>query len=273
MAELPELEILRKQMGDVLTGRTVSSAEATQPKCLNIAPSAFCELVIGRRVGAVERRGKWLVVELQPDHSLLMCPGMGFDLWYYAPGAAIPPKYQLRLEMDDGSGFTCRFWWFGYLRLYQSSDVDGCDEIAKLGPNPMAINAGEFEEIVMRHPRSTVKSLMLDQGKLSGIGNAYSHDILWTAGLHPSRKLGTLSAQEIVGYLAAMKDVLSRAIRLGGIEDDFFREGGNHSDWEGFSLIGYKEGKPCPRCGLAIEKIKTGATASFVCPGCQPSQR
>ncbi len=142
-------------------------------------------------------------------------------------------------------------------------------ETAKLGPSPLEISCEEFSAIARAYPRGTVKSLLLDQEKLSGIGNAYAHDILWQARLHPQRKLGSLSQAELERYYEGMRKVLRRALELGGVETDFYRTGGNLNEWETFMLVGYKQGKPCPRCGTPIELIKTGATKTYVCPKCQ----
>lgn len=269
MAELPELTILQRQMNEALSGRTIAEVELLQEKCLNVPVEEAVATLSGRRVSAVSRRGKWLYLHLEPELYLLLNLGMGADLWHYGPGAQRPEKYQVRIGLDDGSGFTCRFWWFGYVRLLTPDKLPSFKETAKLGPSPLAVSAAEFAAIARRTPRSTVKSLIMDQEKLSGIGNAYAHDVLWEAKLHPQRKLGSLSDDELSRYHQAVATVMERAIGLGGLETDFFRGQGNLQDAGRLFLIGYKEGKPCPRCGTAIEKIKTGSTAGFICPTCQ----
>ncbi|MEW6230666.1 MAG: zinc finger domain-containing protein [Bacillota bacterium] len=103
------------------------------------------------------------------------------------------------------------------------------------------------------------------------MGNAYAHDILWEARLHPQRKLGSLTEDELRRYHQAIQSILNRGIEKGGLETDFYRSGGNLGKWKEFLLVGYKQGEPCPRCGTAIEEIKTGATKTFICPKCQVS--
>ncbi|HYF79467.1 MAG TPA: DNA-formamidopyrimidine glycosylase family protein [Symbiobacteriaceae bacterium] len=269
MAELPELTILQQQMNQALSDRMITEVELLQEKCLNVPVAEAVALLTGRRVSAVSRRGKWLYLQLDAELYLLLNLGMGADLWHYAPGAERPAKYQIRIGLDDGSGFTCRFWWFGYVRLLTAAELPSFKETAKLGPSPLEVSADEFAAIARRTPRSPVKSLIMDQEKLSGIGNAYAHDVLWEAGLHPQRKLGSLSDAELARYHRAIVTVMERAIALGGLETDFFRGQGNLQDAGRLFLIGYKEGKPCPRCGTAIVKIKTGSTAGFICPSCQ----
>lgn len=269
MAELPEITILKQQMNDILSGRTVNLAEALQEKCLNVTPEAFTQAVTGRRIKEVTSKGKWLFFHLDQDYYILLNLGMGADLLYYEPGAKLPAKYQFRMELDDGAGFTCRFWWFGYVRLLTEDELTENKETAKLGPSPMDISADEFAAIAAKNAKRPAKSLILEQDKLSGIGNAYAHDILWAARLHPKRKLGTLSCEEIERYHEGISQIVLRAIEMGGLEPDFYGKGGNMKTWDRLFIVGYKAGKPCPECGTLIEKIKTGSTATFLCPKCQ----
>ncbi|HWI66093.1 MAG TPA: DNA-formamidopyrimidine glycosylase family protein [Symbiobacteriaceae bacterium] len=272
MAELPELTILQQQMDAALAGRSIAQVEILQEKCLNVPVGQAVSTLTGRQITAVTRRGKWLYLHLDGALFLLLNLGMGADLWHYPSGAVLPEKYQLRIGLDDGTGFTCRFWWFGYIRLLTAAELDGFKETAKLGPSPLAVTAAELAAIARRTPRSTAKSLIMDQEKLSGIGNAYAHDILWEAQIHPQRKLGALTDAELGRYHAAIAQVVNRAISLGGLETDFHRAQGNLSDAGRLFRIGYKEGKPCPRCGTAIAKIQTGSTATFICPQCQTAE-
>jgi formamidopyrimidine-DNA glycosylase len=268
MAEWPELTILQRQMNEALSGRAVAGVEITQEKCLNIPVAQAREALAGSVIQEVSRVGKWLRLHLDGDRCLLLNLGMGADLWYYEPESPLPGKYQLRIHLDNGAGFTCRFWWFGYIRLLTGAELAVFPETAKLGPDPMTLSGEAFAAIARRSPRSTVKSLILDQTKVSGIGNAYAHDILWTARLHPQRRLGTLAEADLGRYHQAIRQVLNRGLELGGLENDFFNQGGNMANPD-FFLVGYREGKPCPACGTGIIKVQTGATATFLCPACQ----
>ncbi len=270
MAELPELTILQKQMHAALRGRRIDAVEITQPKCVNVPVRTAIAALTGKRITGVARRGKWLELCLDPPLHLLLNLGMGADLWHYRKGAALPPKYQVRLALQDGSGLTCRFWWFGHVHVLTPQQRQRHAPTARLGPSPLDLSPRALIELARRFPRSTVKSLILDQDKLSGIGNAYAHDILWRARLHPQRKLATLTDSEIGRCLGAIRFVVRRAIDKGGLEPDFFQRQGNMKTFARLFLVGYKERQPCPRCGAAIRKIRTGSTATFVCPACQP---
>jgi formamidopyrimidine-DNA glycosylase len=114
-----------------------------------------------------------------------------------------------------------------------------------------------------------LKALLLDQSRIAGIGNAYVHDILFRAKLHPLRPIPSLSRAEIERLHDAIQTEMQRSIQVGGA----FYEIGLRGEPGGFMasdlLIGYREGKPCPECGTPVEKIKTGSTSSFICPKCQ----
>jgi formamidopyrimidine-DNA glycosylase len=125
-----------------------------------------------------------------------------------------------------------------------------------------------FREI-LRGRRAQVKSFLLNQRRVAGIGNVYVQDILFKARLHPKRTIDTLTEVDIEALYHSIRDVLTRSVAMGGLayERDFYGNKG------GFSidqfLVGYKTGQPCPTCSTPIEKIRTGSTASYICPRCQ----
>jgi formamidopyrimidine-DNA glycosylase len=198
---------------------------------------------------------------------------MGADLWYYRKGAQRPAKHHLRIELENGNGLTCRFWWFGHVHLLTPQQLAKHRQTMRLGPSPMDVTPRQLVDVARQYPRGTAKSLIVDQEKLAGIGNAYAHDVLWKAGLHPQRKLATLSDEELTRYHGAIRYVMRRAIDKGGLEKDFHQRQGNLESVHELFLIGYKEGKPCPRCRTLIKKIRTGGTATFICPTCQRDRR
>jgi formamidopyrimidine-DNA glycosylase len=123
---------------------------------------------------------------------------------------------------------------------------------------------------MLKGRRGRIKTFLLDQSKLAGIGNAYIHDILFLARLHPLRAVDTLTEAEMDALAQAIRAGLQPSIDKGGsfYEVDLYGQKGRFTMDD--ILIGYKENKPCPVCSTPIEKIKTGSTTSFVCPQCQP---
>jgi formamidopyrimidine-DNA glycosylase len=271
MPELPELTVLASQMRRELTGKLISRAECLQPKCCNVEPRQLDVTLSGKRVGETTNRGKWLFVPTEPGYTLLINLGMGADMVRFVPGDPLPPKYQFRMDLEGGTGFTIRFWWFGYVHLLPSDALHAHAMTRDLGPSPLdpEFTADDFRRLVRRR-RGMIKPFLLDQRQMSGIGNAYVHDILFRARIHPMRPIPGLSDAEIDALYASVRDVLGTAIVMGGAyyEKDFYGHPGGYTaeHW----TVGYADGQPCPVCGVAIRKIKTGSTSSYICPSCQP---
>jgi len=267
MPELPEITVLARQMKTELVGKTFIGIEVLQPKCLNVSKEAFVEALIGARLLDVTHRGKWLFVETTQGWLLLNL-GMGGEI-LLSTRDALPEKYRLIFDFDDSTCLVVNFWWFGYAHYVPPGELDDHAMTAKLGPNALDVTADDLRAMLSGR-RGRIKSFLLDQSKLAGIGNAYVHDILFLAGLHPLRTVDTLTEAEADALAKAIRDGLQPSMDKGGAfyEVDLYGQKG------GFTmddiLIGYKEGEPCPICGTPIEKIKTGSTSSFICPRCQP---
>jgi formamidopyrimidine-DNA glycosylase len=265
LPELPETVVRARQMEIALVGKTISGVEVLQPKCLNLPEKAFREALTGARVVNVTHRGKWISIETSLG-SLLLNLGMGGEI-LLVTRKTLPEKRRLVLDFDDETCLAVNFWWFGYAHLVRPGESHALT--AQLGPSALDVTASDLREM-LRGRRGGIKSFLLDQSKIAGIGNAYIHDILFLASLHPLRKIETLNGSEIEALAEAIQRGLQPSIDKGGAfyEVDLYgRKGGFTMD---DVLIGYKEGKPCPACGTAIEKIKTGSTSSFICPQCQP---
>jgi formamidopyrimidine-DNA glycosylase len=141
----------------------------------------------------------------------------------------------------------------------------------KLGISPLDKQfTPDYFKKMLKGKKSNIKSFLLDQKNIAGIGNVYIQDILFLAKLHPQRAISSLSDKEIEDLHKSMQTVLKESIKLGGLayEKDFYGNKGKFG-MDQFK-VGYKEGKPCPVCGTTIQKIKTGSTSTFICPKDQP---
>jgi len=270
MPELPEITVIASQMNKELAGKQVADVEVKQPKVLNVPVQEFQETARGRTVRGISSRGKWLFIKLDPGYFMPINLGMGAELHQSKPGQVLPENRQFGLTFMDGTGFTIHFWWFGYVHLVPETALSEHKLTAGLGVSPIdeTFTLERFEGL-LAGKRTGVKSFILDQTNVAGIGNVYVHDILFKARVHPNRKTSTLSKPETAGLYDAMRSVLTRGIQLGGLayETDFYGQKGRFTTDE--FLVGYKEGKLCPSCGTTIEKIKTGSTSSYICPRCQ----
>ena len=268
MPELPEIVCRAREMEEALPGRKIREIEVLQPKCLNVPVEEFLRALVGAVVLGVRHRGKWIVVDTTQS-LLLLNLGMGGEI-LLVPSDALSKKWRVRFGFEGGESLAVNFWWFGYAHVAPSGRLDEHPMVAQLGPDALEIGLLEFRRLLAGR-RGGIKAFLLDQAKLAGIGNAYIHDILFRAGLHPLRPIPTLSGEDVKRLHCAVKTELARSIEKGGA----FYEVGLNGKPGGFSaadlLVGYREGKPCPECGTAVAKIKTGSTASFICPRCQPS--
>jgi formamidopyrimidine-DNA glycosylase len=270
MPELPEIFILAGQMNEELTGKEIREVEVRQEKCLNVPATTFAKLLTGKTIGSITPRGKWIITALEPESYFLLSLGMGGDVRYHKPGEAVQDKYQLKLDFDDSSALSISFWWFGYAHAATAEGLPAHRMTATLGPSPLDSKAFTYEYFsgIVKGSRKMIKSILLDQKLIAGIGNAYVQDTLFRARLHPNRKASELSDTDIEALYKAIIDNLKSGIELGGTpERDLYGRPGRLTQDK--FLVGYKKGMPCPLCGSVIEKIKTGSTSSYVCPRCQ----
>jgi formamidopyrimidine-DNA glycosylase len=267
MPELPEITVLARQMKAELVGKTFTNTEVLQPKCLNVTPQEFAARLRGARIQDVGCRGKWILVETNQGWLLLNL-GMGGEI-LLATRHSLPEKYRLILDFSDGTSLVINHWWFGQAHFVPLGSLDQHPMTAKLGPNALDLSLEQFREL-LRGRRGGIKSFLLNQSRIAGIGNVYIQDPLFKAGVHPLRPINSLSDDEIAAIWQAIRETLQQSIDHGGSawEMDLHGEKGRWDD--SFFLVAYREGQPCPVCETTVEKIKTGSTAGFVCQRCQP---
>jgi formamidopyrimidine-DNA glycosylase len=269
MPELPEITNLARQMTKQLMGKRISAVDVTQPKCLNVSVKKF-RRIVGKTFEETNGRGKWLFTHLHPDDNLLLNLGMGGDLRYHRNDATLPKKCQLRLIFNDKTKLTVAFFWFGYIHIASDGELPKHKMTNKLGMSPISkeFTVEKLASLLSRR-RGAIKSFLLNQKNVAGIGNVYVQDPLFKAKLHPLRPIQTLTEPEIEALHRSLDEVLNQSIRLGGLkyERDLYGRHGKYGP-EHF-LVAYKTHEPCPICKTAIEKIKTGSTASYICPDCQ----
>jgi formamidopyrimidine-DNA glycosylase len=188
--ELPEITVLAGQMGAEMVGKRVSEVYVSNEKCLNMPLAGFGEIAVGRRVRSVEPRGKWIFIGLDRGYTLLFNTGMGADVIHFDAGEGLPEKHQIRLTLDDCSGFTVRVWWFCYLHLVPSDKLQEHDLTRGMGMSPLdeGFTLDRFRGLLSGR-RGGVKGFLMNQRNVAGIGNVYIQDILFGARLHPLRRI------------------------------------------------------------------------------------
>jgi formamidopyrimidine-DNA glycosylase len=270
MPELPDILILARSMNEALVGRTIVQASVHQPRVLNTTPQRFRHLIEGACVEHVYQRGKWLICDLRGDRVLAINLGMGGEVRVHAE-LEVPDSRREKVvfRLDDGRQVWIHFWWFGHVHAMKTEQLGQHPQISELGPEPLD-DAFTVERLatMLKRKRGRVKSYLLDQRFIAGIGNVYVQDILWYARLNPNRPAYTLTDEEVSRLHRAIRFVLGEGVRYGGGpgEQDVWGNPGRYAE---HLQVGYRTGKPCPACGTLIEEIRIGSTTSYICPNCQ----
>lgn len=267
MPEVPEIASRARELNAALPGKRISGVEINQPKCLNVSVEQFSAGLTGAVVDRAGYHGKWIQVHTNQGW-LLINLGMGGDI-LLVNRETLPEKHTIVFDFNDGSCLSLSFWWFGHVHYVQEGSLASHAPTAKLGPNVLDLSLEDFRRMTTGQ-RISVKTFLLDQSRVAGIGNAYAHDILFLARIHPLRKMDSLTPDEIGALYQGIQDGLRPSLEVNGAfyEKDIYGQPG------GFAMeriiIGYRENSPCPECGTPIVKIKTGSTNSFICPTHQP---
>lgn len=270
MAELPEIDKISRQMDQVLSGKKIMNIKIDQPKSVNLSEGEFYSRSVGAAIKKVLNRGKWIVIRLSNEENILLSLGLGADVLYFSTLDDLPGQYHIRILMEDGSGFTVHYWWFGWFYLLSDAGLCKQPRIKEIAPSPFQKEfTYEYFRNLFWGKKVRVKTVLLDQSKVSGIGNMYIQDILFLSGLHPDQNTSAMKEEDFKILYQNITRQLEKSREKGGcaFELDFFGNKG------GFGLddflIGYKEGESCPHCGTVIQKIRLGGTASYFCPICQ----
>ena len=270
MAELPEITKLSGQMHKALQGKTIKEISLLQEKCANIPEAAFQKRTTGAKITGVSHKGKWIITALDNGEHILLSLGMGADILYFKDESTLPEKYQIKVLLADGSGYTARFWWFGKFLLVSPIELAAEPSTKDIAMDPFDERfTREYFASLLAGKKTQIKAFLMNQKNVGGIGNMYMHDILFKAGLHPQKKISDMNSDDINRLYDSIADILNTSRSKGAFmyEKDFFGQEGGFTV-EDF-LVGYKENQPCPVCGESIVTIKTGSTSSHICPACQ----
>jgi formamidopyrimidine-DNA glycosylase len=176
MPELPEITHLAEQMHIHLTGKTILSLDALNPKCLNLPPEEFQAAVGEATLEGTHAHGKWIFTRTTRGWLLLNL-NMGGEVLLVTP-TSLPEKRRLVINFSDGTCLSLNFWWMGFLHYVALDGLASHTSTAKLGPNALELSEQELAQR-LKGRRGNIKAFLLDQAALAGIGNAYVHDILF----------------------------------------------------------------------------------------------
>ena len=273
MPELPEVETVRRRLLPLLEGATIERAEIADPRLTRpVEPGIVASRLVGESIATVDRRGKYLLWRLESGRTLVVHLRMTGS-FRHAPVGELPADAHRRatLTLDTGADLAYRdvrrfgTWELlddGHLRPYLA---------ARLGPEPLAASfSGDRLGALLAGRRTPVKSFLLDQRRLAGVGNIYADEALWRARIHPRRPAGELDPDEVARLHRAVRAALRRGVELQGstLRDYVTPNGGGGGMQHEFHVYG-RLGEPCDRCGRLIERIVLGGRGTWFCPSCQ----
>lgn len=268
MPELPEVEVTRRGIEPEIAGRTITGVVVRDARLRWPVTKQVRELA-GRKVAAVHRRGKYLLLDCGDGHLILHL-GMSGSL-RVVPADAPPGPHdhvdlvfgRAALRLRDPRRFGAVLW--------ASGDPSRHKLLAHLGVEPLseAFNGARLHAITRAH-RAPIKSVLMDGRRIVGVGNIYAAESLFRAGIHPRTPARRLSAARCERLAAEIKDTLAAAIRAGGSSlRDFVGAGGESGYFQQETFVYGREGEPCRRCGAPIRRIEQGQRSTFYCPRCQ----
>jgi len=282
MPELPEVEVVRAGLERHVLGAQITAVDVLHPRPVRRdprGPEGFAAALVGRRLTAARRRGKYFWLALDNGDALLGHLGMSGQMLVQPPQA--PPERHLRVRFALSGAAEGRELRFVDQRMFGGLLVstDGADlpaEIAHIARDPLDPEFDD-EDFVRRARRRTsgIKRLLLDQNLISGVGNIYADEALWRARVHGDRPGDRLTGVRLRQVLGEARLVMTDALGQGGTSfDALYVNVNGESGYFDRSLHAYgRAGEPCDRCGAPIRRIAFMNRSSYFCPVCQPAPR
>lgn len=284
MPELPEVETIRRGLTDCVVkerGGKLLRVKVLEQKSFIGEPSR----VVGAEVLRMRRRGKALIFDLENQVSLICHLRMtGQMIWVsdsdrFAGGhpndnfiSELPNKQtRVVLEFEKGKLFFNDQRKFGFIKVVGTSEVEQDGFIRKLAKEPWEMTGRELYEKLQRHKGAPIKSVILDQTIICGLGNIYADEALYYARVNPRRKAGSLTLSEAEKLVEGARVVMERSLGAGGSTiRNYVKSDGTKGDYlELFAEVFNRQGQSCRRCGAKIEKVRVGGRGTHFCPQCQ----
>jgi len=275
MFELPEMNVIAKQIQNTLKGKTIEKGSlGNSPHKFvwyNNTPAEFEELTRGKNIGNAKVMGRWMLIDFNPGYVFVLgeCGG---KVLYHPAGSSVPDKYHLYIIFTDNSFFTVTTQMWGAMELYKKGEEKNREYIKdmKTTPDNPGFTFDYFNNLVdseIKKGKRSIKGLLTQDQIVPGLGNAIAQDIMFNAQIHPKYPIQDLSIMQ--------RKTLFTSIT--GTIKEIFDKGGRYDEYDLFGKKGSyvrlmdknAAGNPCPECGETIKKIQYLGGACYYCPGCQ----
>jgi formamidopyrimidine-DNA glycosylase len=278
MPELPEVEVLRRDLDKEIVGKKIKTVEVTGTRSVRRQANKkeFISLLEGRKVAGVQRRGKYLIVRTDGAEALVIHLGMSGQLLRAKSAREKAPKHT-HVVITFTQGGLLRFVdprTFGEMFVTKYDELEEqVEELAHLGIDPLetAMSWDLFGRM-LADKKARLKNLLMDQKFIAGIGNVYSDEILFNAGLRWDRMSDSLSQQEIRRLYRAISETLQDAVKYRGsslADEQYVDLFGQHGEYQQYHQVYDKEGQSCQRCRRPIQRARFSNRSTFYCEACQ----
>ncbi len=270
MPELPEAETIARDLDRLLSGRKLADVRLTRRDIVHGDPRPLSRLLPGRRIRRVYRRGKRVILELDPATQLIFHLGMSGRLTVCPRRRSLDPHTHLTIGIA-GTARELRFTdprRFGGVWCLAGGNQHRGRPLPELGLEPLELTSAGFRRILNR--RRQLKALLLDQHVIAGIGNIYCDEALHAARLHPLTKTDTIDPKAADRLLRAVQSILRRAIRFNGSTIRSYRRAdGRTGSFQKYHRVYQREGTPCRNCKTPIARRTVAGRSTFLCLNCQ----
>lgn len=259
MPELPDVEVFRRRLARTSLHQKIDRVRVTGPELLRgTSPQGLGRHLKGREFERTRRHGKYLFAELEGGPALVLHFGMTGELSYLTGQRTTPDYTCLLLFFDNGNRLA-------YAaprklgRIAVTDDIDAFVTEHELGPDALGLSRAALGRL-LDGARGKIKSWLMDQSHIAGLGNVYTDELLFQAGIHPATELRAFDDEAVKSLHRAMQRVLKRAIEAGAQPERM------PATW---LLPNREAGASCPRCGASIRRLSVGGRSGFYCPACQ----
>ena len=266
MPELPEMETYKTLLQQLIGGQAITGVSINREKSINVPEDHFTQQVTNQKIEDIERRAKYLIFHLQNGSSLLLHLMLGG--WMFYGTAEDHPDHTIQVQLSFGSRQLSFIGLrLGYLHLLTPEIIH--KEFQHIGPEPLDPNLSINAFLaILNNRRGGIKTTLMKQEVIAGIGNRYSDEILWHAQILPDRKVNELKQDDMVHLYHSIKYILQQGIQQGGYMDEPLFKGDHKTGGYQMNVHGL-EGNKCQRCGTPIVKIEGASRKTYFCKNCQ----
>lgn len=269
MPELPEVETIRRDLSDLLIGKVVQGLETDSPKQLQPSLNEVKKAIVGAKITQIKRRAKLLLIYFSNSQILAGHLKLTGRLLVRKEGAPEDKWQHITFHLSGKKELRfCDLRKFGWLKLMGEDGVKNA--LSEFGPEPLTdLDLNNFKQILSKSSRP-IKIVLMDQKRISGIGNIYAADALNLAKINPKKASKKLNIKEQEALFMAIEKVLKAGIKYRGASDQHYLDAlGRKGAYQEHFLVYGRDGKKCFNCGTLIKKFFLGGRGTYFCPNCQ----